>query len=570
MKKRITSLVLILALALATVMTTGCDMFLRKNSGKVDINWYMNLTYSADGGEDKVYTSSKGEVAAVAMEEEYSEDFAIIKGGKVYLNVDTAREMDDRFYYDKNSNKIIFTDATSNNVYDIGGNKSFKADKKVYLNINFVKKLVDFDYKVIKKSGKVPAIVMLTYESGKVRMAKADSDTEVRTKGDYQNLIVQEIEEDAPFKIINSGENWTKIRTDNGIIGYIRSDEVADEKTKKVSYKNDDSFYTHITYKKPVSMAFDGVTNVVATSFFGEKIKHAKNLKVIAPTWFSLKNKSGAIYSLADQTYVSKAHKSDLKVWAVVDDFKSKKNTVYVMNHTRARENFVDNIVGEAKRYDIDGINVDFEYVTYEDARGYLQFLRELSVECRNNDLVLSIDNYAPDGTGNNIYDIPQQYKIADYVVIMNYDEHNANSEEAGSVSSMSFMENGIKSTIDLTKDSKRIINAMPFYTRLWMETSSDEEMEGSGTQLSSTVLTMAGAKKAYKKNATPQYDSSTGQDYVEWNEGTATYKMWLENSKSIDKRLKFMDKYNLGGSAFWKLGQETDNIWNVIAPYFK
>ena len=134
MKKRITSLVLILALALATVTTAGCDMFLRKNSGKVDINWYMNLTYSADGGEDKVYTSSKGEVAAVAMEEEYSEDFAIIKGGKVYLNVDTAREMDDRFYYDKNSNKIIFTDATSNNVYDIGGNKSFKDDKKVYLN----------------------------------------------------------------------------------------------------------------------------------------------------------------------------------------------------------------------------------------------------------------------------------------------------------------------------------------------------------------------------------------------------------------------------------------------------
>ena len=223
----------------------------------------------------------------------------------------------------------------------------------------------------------------------------------------------------------------------------------------------------------------------------------------------------------------------------------------------------------------IDGIHVDFEYVTENVAKDYLQFLRELSVACRKSRKYLSIDNYSPT-SHTSYYDWKQQYKIADYIIFMNYDEHTKGSKEPGSVSSMDFMEDAIKNAIEDIGESNRIINGMPFFTRLWEMTP-----EGKGTNkgtyvedavngnyyLNSQALGMNDAEKAYKKEKVkPTFDKETGQNFVTWDKGDTDYQMWLEDETSISSRLKLTKKYKLAGNAFWALGQEKDSIWNVIA----
>ena len=257
-----------------------------------------------------------------------------------------------------------------------------------------------------------------------------------------------------------------------------------------------------------------------------------------------------------------------------LDDFKSKKIDHYVLTHTSSRERLIANLMDTIDAIGIDGINIDFEYVTEGIADDYLQLLRELSVECRTRKLKLSVDNYAAMGH-TAYYDWKQQYKIADYVIFMNYDEHNAGDDEAGSVSSLPFMENAITTSVDEIGDSKRIINGMPFFTRLW-EMTPEGKGSNKGTfvedaaegnyYLSSEALTMNLAEKAYMKaKVKPTFDKESGQNYVEWEKGSTTYQMWLEDDTSVAARLKLSKKYKLGGNAYWALGQEKDSIWDVI-----
>ncbi len=91
----------------------------------------------------------------------------------------------------------------------------------------------------------------------------------------------------------------------------------------------------------------------------------------------------------------------------------------------------------------LDGINLDFESITEEQAPHYIQFVRELSIACRNQGIVFSIDDPVP--TYSKHYDRTEQGIVADYVIIMGYDEHYAGSTDAGSVSSLGFVKAGIE-----------------------------------------------------------------------------------------------------------------------------
>lgn len=196
---------------------------------------------------------------------------------------------------------------------------------------------------------------------------------------------------------------------------------------------------------------------------------------------------------------------------------------------------------------------------------------------------VLSIDNYVP-SEWSEFYDRNQQYLLADYLIIMNYDEHTSGSSEAGSVSSMNFAKEAIENTIKETGEASRIINGMPFYTRIWYmipqtgdETADDtkgilvEDSANGNYFLSSEAVGMNTAKNAYKEaGAKPVFDENTGQNYVTYPLVLGDAMIWLEDKTSVKARLELIEKYELGGAAYWALGQESDDIWGVISKYFK
>lgn len=597
MRKSIKYIMTMATISAMAITMTGC--FGPETSKEyVTLNDYMMLHYTDDDGNEVTATSADGnEMAAVVCDNEYVNKYAFEKDGDTYMDISGVKKyIDDRFYYDSTENTVMYTNATTIYTSPVGSNEvtgdtkenldftSSVMDGEIcYVNLKYISKYIDFDYEYAKANGDKPAVVVVNTKSREDKNGTVKKNTQIRTDADYMADIVSDVKADTKLTILDKGDEWDKVATDDGVIGYILNKRVKVGKTTKVSYKNDYDTYTHNVLDKKISLAWHQVMYSSSNSGLSDMIKNAKGLNVISPTWFSVSDSKGEVSSIGSADYVKKAHSAGLDVWGLVSDFETDGNGDYyiktVVNNTKARQKMVSNIMKYASLYDLDGINVDFEYINVSEGAGYLQFLRELSIECRKKGIVLSIDNYQP-SAWTEFYDRNQQGRLADYVVVMNYDEHTASSNEAGSVSSLTFTEEGLKNTIDEVGDASRVINGMPFYTRIWTETPEDES-DGNGKLiedaangnyvLSTKAVSMDAAKEAYTEaGTTPIYNEETGQNYVVYEKGSSTYMIWLEDETSIKARLDLMNKYEIAGAGYWKLGLESDDIWNTISQYFK
>ncbi len=218
--------------------------------------------------------------------------------------------------------------------------------------------------------------------------------------------------------------------------------------------------------------------------------------------------------------------------------------------------------MAEAIKYNLDGINIDFENVRKENGEDFIQFIRELSIMCRNNGIVLSIDNYPP-ASYSEYYNRTEQARVADYIITMAYDEYYAGSEEAGPVSSLGYVKDSVVNTIKQVPAEQTII-ALPFYSRIWTETTKDGNIE-----LSSEACSMKYASELAGNSGTETvWDEEAGLDYIEYRSGSSIRKMWIENPKSLDLKMKAVVNENAAGMAFWKLGMEMPSVWDTIAKY--
>jgi len=324
-------------------------------------------------------------------------------------------------------------------------------------------------------------------------------------------------------------------------------------------------------------MAWHQVTNQEANNQVLEAIADTKGLTTISPTWFFLKDNEGNIESLANHTYVNYCHQNGIEVWALVEDIKYKDviTNYEIFSRTSSRQRLVSNLIAKAIEYDLDGINLDCEYINAETGKAYVQFIRELSIMCRLNGIVLSVDNYVPGGH-NAHYNRKEQGIVADYVIIMGYDEHYAGSEEAGSVASIGYVRSGIENTLKEVP-AEKVINAVPFYTRLWEErpktdaelAAEDENSPYVPYVLTSKAYGMNAARSVLKNNGVePIWDEESGQYYAEYTVGETVYKMWLEEEESIALKAALIKEYKLAGISAWKLGFERQEIWDVILRY--
>lgn len=335
--------------------------------------------------------------------------------------------------------------------------------------------------------------------------------------------------------------------------------------------------YTNISKDYTINMAWHQVTNGDANSKVLETIANTKGLTTISPTWFFLKDDDGNIDSLASQTYVNYCHQNNIEVWALVEDITHKDTiTDYeILSRTSSRQRLVSNLIAKAIEFDLDGINIDFEYINEDSAKGYAEFLRELSIMCRLNGIILSVDNYRP-ADHNRFYNRAEQGVVADYLIIMGYDEHYAGSEEAGSVASINWVREGIEETLKEVP-AEKVINAVPFYTRLWEERpkTAEELAQESDTDdyvpnvVSSKAYGMDTIDKILATNgAEKTWDETTGQYYAEYVADGKTYKVWLEEEESIALKAALIKEYNLAGISAWKLGFERQDIWDTILKY--
>ena len=531
------------------------------------------------------------EEAAEQSEQETSPAPGKIYDGQYYIEYSVVRDqINKRFYWDPNENVLLYTlpsgnvsaEAGSSTYTDITEAKSedyiiLKTEGTIaYIALPFIQKYTNMEYSVYED----PARAVITSEWGTIQSSELKRDTEVRRLGGVKSPILTEVKASDKVTVLEDENNWMKVATSDGFVGYVKTRTLGDIKEEEISREFEEPVYTNISKDYTINMAWHNVTNSDANGYITETLSQTKGLTTIAPTWFSLADTEGNITSLADPDYVNYAHQSGLEVWAVLRDFhggiNSYDETYEVLSYTSKRAKIIDQVIAEAVRNKINGINLDFELVSTECGEHYIQFVRELSVRCRENNLVLSVDNYVPQPY-NSHYDIGEQGKVADYVIIMGYDEHTDGSYTAGSVASIGYLENGITDALN-SVSAEKLIAGVPFFTRLWFETPKTEEelAQEAGTEAASypnKVTSQAygmGDAAAVLENAGVQaeWDDNVKQNYAQWDADGGTYKIWLEDVQSLEEKLKVIRQNELAGVAEWSLGMEAPEAWDVILRY--
>lgn len=528
---------------------------------------------------------------AIVVNNDILEPKGMISDGRAYVEYSIVRDyINQRFYWDPSENILLYTLPNDTVSVDVGSTDYTVSKQKntgdyvilktegstAYIALDFVKQYTDMEYEVYDD----PSRVVVVTETGEVKVAEAKKDTQVRYQGGVKSPVLTEISKNDIVTYIEDEGDWKKVRTENGFIGYVKKSALRDEETQKIDRGFEEPEYTNISKDYTINMAWHNVTNSDANSSVLEMIASTKGLTTISPTWFHVADTSGNLESIATADYVNYAHQSDIEVWAAIRDFdggiNSAEESYELLSHTANRTNLINQLMSEALRVGLDGINVDFEKISDECGEHYIQFIRELSVQCRKNGIVLSVDNYVPQSY-NQQYHREEQGVVADYVVIMGYDEHYSGSPEAGSVASYDFVKAGIENTLKEVP-AEKVINAVPFFTRVWKETPKTEEelaadqgtdAEQYTTKVESTAYSMAEAKAVVQQaGATAQWDDTTKQNYAEWEADGATYKVWLEDTQSLEPRLQLMKDYKLAGTAAWRLGQEESDVWELILKY--
>lgn len=520
------------------------------------------------------YGTNKEDEVALIFQDKVVENKGLLSGSTVYIDYDAVKEyLNNRFYWDATQNLCVYTTPTDiikikadAKKYTVAGKKNtldyeiVKVDgDKMYLAADFIQQFTNMEYKLIKN----PNRILVTYKWGKGTYADVKKDTSVRHQGGIKSPILTEVKKDNKVTVLESMDDWTKIQTEDGYIGYVQNKCLTNSREEETSRDFEEPVYTSVKRDHKINLVWHQTTNPDSNAGIATDIKSLKGVNVISPTWFSISDDNGNLTTLADSDYVKTAHDNDMEVWALIDNFSENIDFTKVMNTTSSREKIANQLIASAIENGFDGINVDFETIPEEAADGYIQFIRELSVKCRKNEIVLSIDDPVPMPFTAH-YNRKEQGIVADYVIIMGYDEHYVGSE-AGSVASMPFVKAGIEDTIaDVPAD--KVINAVPFYTRLWITTTNSN----GSTELTSQAIGMDLADETLTTNGVEAvWDEVAMQDYAEFTGGDGNaYKIWLENERSIEEKAKLVKEYNLGGIAAWKLGFERDTIWDIMLKY--
>lgn len=543
---------------------------------------------------DYYQMSSENDVAIIFNNEVLSVQGRMIDGN-VYLDYDTVHDLiNNRFYWDANENKLLYTTATDLILADAESTTYYvtknamsldhvivKADASTaYIAIDFVKQYSDFSYTVYDS----PNRVVISNDWGDYSVAAVKTNTELRYQGGIKSPILADVEKGTSLTVLAPDQTWTKVATADGVIGYVKSKALGNTstETRTSDYVAED--FTHIKKDFKINLAWHQVTNSTANTNIASVLQSTKGVNVISPTWFYLKDTNGGIGSLASSDYVNYCHQNGIEVWALVSNFGAKDqglenpSTTEVLTFSSRRENLINNLISAAIQYNLDGINVDFESLEPAVGDSYIQFIRELSLKCANNGIVLSVDNYAPtDYTA--FYNRAEQSVFADYVILMAYDEHYSGSEEAGSVASIGFVSEGVANTLKEVP-ADQLILGMPFYTRVWSQTPVTEdgaaitdpaEVSDSYTlyELDCYSASMKETQNLIGANgAIPVWSDADGQYYVEYINGGITYKIWVEDATSLEEKLKVLQTNQLAGGAFWKLGLEDPIVWDTIIKY--
>lgn len=552
--------VLVVLILIVLVGAAGVGSFL--------INRYKPGTEYMAGNEYFNLTDENS--AALIQNGELLEEQAVLIGGEPYAAYTYVEsQLNSCFYWDEETKGILLT--TSGGVQTLlpgdaavaktpGGQPAVQqeSDGNVYISLDVVKEYTDLDYAYYSD----PNRVVIRNEWDGVEQATVQSDTaQVRQKGGIKSLILADVQKGDTLLYLENLDNWCKVMTADGYTGYIQTEDISEPEAIEARTAKKDS-YERITRDHKINLVWHQSTSTESNDAMAEMTAEMTGVNVISPTWFSVTDETGTISSLASADYVKLAHEAGREVWGLIDNFNEAFDETTDLAYASVRSRIIEQLLAEAASCGMDGINVDFENLKEAGIPHYLQFLRELTSAAHTQNLVVSVDTPVPQAY-TMYYQRGEQARFVDYMIVMAYDEHFAGSEEAGSVSSLPFVQQAVE---EMTRvmPADQVICGIPFYTRVWTEKFGQ-------SAITSEVLGMDGAKNYAKENQmTETWDASLGQNVATVETSDARYTIWMEDEQSMEEKLKVIQSADLAGVAEWKLGFECADVWSLISEYIE
>lgn len=541
------------------LLFTGAGLFyyVKKympTKARADLNSY----FSVSGDNVELYLNHEKQVEDSVL------TLGRMQDGEVYLPYGfVVKQLNIRFYYDDDEKTLRYALPDSVEIYQPGekgkdGKLPYFVDgKNIFLSLSLIQSHTALEVENFTDTEHKRVFLYNTF--GKEKQATLTEKEAVRVQGGVKSPILTDLEKGDKVLVLEKMEKWSKVETKDGFIGYLRNSRLGDEVEIEKSSDFRAPVYSHKSMGEGVhpTLAFHQITTREANNTLDTLLPNAAEANIVAPTWYVLSDNAGNFISYSDANYVAKAHAAGKKVFATLNNFDAGKvDAKALFSAAKHRSALIENLVKDLKEKQVDGINVDIELLPESAARDYLEFMRELSIACRTEELFLSVDCYVP-YSYNAYYNIKELGEICDYVVIMCYDEHYAGSEEAGSVSSLSYVERGIDESA-AKMDKNRVIIALPFYTRVWITDANGK--------LRSEALSITKAKEwITEKNVPLEWKEDIGQYYGVIQDGNEKKEIWMEDEKSMEAKMSLLREKGIQGVAAWKLGQEPQGFWSIL-----
>ena len=491
----------------------------------------------------------------------------LIDGDNIYLSKQDLGNFFDKYIYEDTennnivttyNNKIASISLSKNKISINGSNKNTYAhaenkDGTIYIPITELEDVYGIEIKYL------PDSKVLTVDSTSKEQKKAIITKNVAVKSSTKFIAktIDRVKKGSYVIVVSEDKGYTKIRTENGKVGYVKSNKIANT----VVVREEMQETKQITGK--VNLVWDYYSEVASAPDRTGVTMDGVN--VVSPAFFHL-NTNGELTENVGQAgvaYIEWAHSNGYKVWPMVQNAGDGMINVTsnIMNDYNKRQNLINKIVDYCVKYKLDGINVDFENMKQEDKDMYSRFIIELTPRLKDMGVVVSVDVTAPDGseTWSMCFDRNVIGDVADYIIFMAYDQYGTSSNKSGTTAGYDWVNvslNKFLKTEEIKND--KIILAIPLYTRLWTEDSS-------GNVVKQTTVSLKNIDKVVPSNVQKQWDDNLKQYYVEYQDGSYTKKMWIEDEKSLKEKIDLIKNNNLAGVASWEKGMETDNFWTFL-----
>ena len=551
-----TGLIAVVAVAVLAVLAAGTFLVKRYAPSKEWMDGYKY--FEVDSNTDKTL---------VIIDNKSYSDIGVMRDDVLYLPVDFVSDyINVRFYYDKESNAVLYTDDSRTYIYepdstgykDSDGNTydseykiACEIDGTMYIAFQYVADYTNCTYAY----GSKPSRLSVNMINGEVSRVTAKNDMYIRYRGGIKSDILEQINKGDSVYYVESYDDWIKVISATGYTGYVKSSDVSEVYTE-VPDNTYESEYAGLSISQKVKLGWFQVAGTAGNDNYTQ-LTGLSNINVIAPTWYSITSENGSMSNYSSASWVNAMHNRGLQVWPLVDDFNKSVDFEALYSSRTARKTMIDTLIKDARTYGYDGINLDLENVKSDYAKDFLQFVRELSVECHKNNIILSTDNYKPEAY-NSCYNLKEQSDYVDYAIVMAYDEHYAGSE-AGSVASLPFVKEAVEDMTALVPADKVVVG-MPFFTRIWSVSQTSTTSSAVGMQ--------AAIDELNKDGQTAIWNDDAGQYVCSYDKNGVNKKIWFEEDKSIEEKLKVAVDNNTAGIAVWKLGLEKASVWSVINQY--